>query len=179
MTNAPMPDAGNAAASEDCTGCTLHDRRTFVMRALTALAAVSALLPGTLSAGELPAAAWLAGRRGSDGTARYPLPAADGATIDAENEVILVRSGGRVYAFALSCPHQRAMLKVKGGDTAFLCPKHKSEYRIDGAYIRGRATRSMDRHGIRREGAEVVVDLDLKIESDDDPSGWSAAFVTI
>ena len=173
-----MPHAVNTPRTDDCAACTLHDRREFVTRALAALAVVGSLLPGTLTAGDLPPATWLAARRGADGTARYPLPAADGATIDSENEIILVRNGGRVYAFALSCPHQRAMLKVKGGDTAFLCPKHKSEYRIDGAYIRGRATRSMDRHGIRREGAEVVVDLDSKIESDDDPTGWSAAFVT-
>ncbi|MCC7053159.1 MAG: hypothetical protein IT355_07805, partial [Gemmatimonadaceae bacterium] len=67
--------------------------------------------------------------------------------------------------------------RIKGGDTAFLCPKHKSEYRIDGEYIRGRATRSMDRRPIHRDGAELVVDVDNIIKSDEDAAGWAAAFV--
>jgi nitrite reductase/ring-hydroxylating ferredoxin subunit len=93
--------------------------------------------------------------------------------------VIIVRTAGKVYAFALSCPHQRAMLRVKGGDTAFLCPKHKSEYRIDGAYIRGRATRNMDRLAIRKEGTELVVDIDVEIHSDENAAAWAAAMVTL
>ncbi|MBC7844329.1 MAG: Rieske (2Fe-2S) protein [Gemmatimonadaceae bacterium] len=117
--------------------------------------------------------------RRADGTAKYPIPAVDGATIDADNEVILVRTGGKVMAFALSCPHQRAMLKIKGGDTAFLCPKHKSEYRIDGEYIRGRATRSMDRRAITKDGRELVVDVDSVIQSDEDAAGWAAASVSV
>jgi nitrite reductase/ring-hydroxylating ferredoxin subunit len=166
-------------ADEDCGACALHDRRSFLTRTLAAVATASLLLPGIVRAEEMVGFVLQTAVRGSDGMARYPVPAADGATIDTENEVILVRSGGKLYAFALSCPHQRAMLRIKGGDTAFLCPKHKSEYRIDGAYIRGRATRSMDRRPIRREGAEVVVDIDTTIQSDDEAAAWAAAFVSV
>jgi nitrite reductase/ring-hydroxylating ferredoxin subunit len=166
-------------AADDCTDCTLHDRRSFLTRTLAAIAAASVLLPGVVKAEEMAGFVMFRGVRRGDGTVKYPVPAADGATIDTENETIIVRAAGKYMAFALSCPHQRAMLRIKGGDTAFLCPKHKSEYRIDGEYIRGRATRSMDRRAIRKEGAELVVDLESQIKSDDDAAAWAAAFVPV
>lgn len=166
-------------AADDCNDCTLHDRRSFLMRTLAAVAAASVLLPGVVRADEMVGFVLMRATRRTDGTAKYPIPAADGATIDTDNEVILVRTGGKVIAFALSCPHQRAMLRIKGGDTAFLCPKHKSEYKIDGEYIRGRATRSMDRRAISKEGADVVVDLESVIQSDEDAAGWAAAMVSV
>ena len=178
MTDVPM--TRRHASSDDCTACGLPvDRRHFIARTMRAIAAASLLLPGVVRADELTGFAMHHASRGADGLTRYPIPAADGATIDAENEVIIVRSAGKVYAFALSCPHQRAMLRVKGGDTAFQCPKHKSEYRIDGAFIRGRATRNMDRLAIRREGTEVVVDIDTEIHSDESTAAWTAAVVTL
>lgn len=166
--------------SSACTTCELPaDRRAFIARTMAAIAAASLLLPGVVRAEALTGFVMHHAPRSADGLARYPIPAADGATIDAENEVIIVRTAGKVYAFALSCPHQRAMLRVKGGDTAFLCPKHKSEYRIDGAYIRGRATRNMDRLAIRKEGTELVVDIDVEIHSDENAAAWAAAVVTL
>lgn len=166
--------------ADDCIGCDLHvDRRHFIARTMAAIAAASVLLPGVVRAEELTGFVMYHARRDADGLARYPIPAADGATIDTEHEVIIVRTAGRAYAFALSCPHQRAMLRIKGGDTAFQCPKHKSEYRIDGAFIRGRATRNMDRLAIRKEGTELVVDIDSEIRSDDDAAAWAAAVVTV
>ena len=41
----------------------------------------------------------------------YAVPATDGAQIDRENEVILVRWQNAVYAFDLSCPHQNTALR--------------------------------------------------------------------
>jgi nitrite reductase/ring-hydroxylating ferredoxin subunit len=178
MRNSLMTPSERDAA-DDCTDCTLHDRRSFLAKTLAAIAAATVLLPGVVKAEELTGFVMYTATRRADGTAKYPVPAADGATIDTENEVILVRSGGKCMAFALSCPHQRAMLKIKGGDTAFLCPKHKSEYRIDGEYIRGRATRSMDRRAIRKDGAELVVDIESQIKSDADAAGWTAAVVNV
>lgn len=165
--------------ADDCGGCRLHDRRSFLSRTLAAVAAASVLLPGIVRAEEMVGFVMHTAERRADGRAKYPAPAADGATIDTENEVILVRKAGKFMAFALSCPHQRSMLKIKGGDTAFQCTKHKSEYRIDGEYIRGRATRNMDRHPIQKEGAELVVDVDTVIRSDQNASGWAAAFVPV
>jgi nitrite reductase/ring-hydroxylating ferredoxin subunit len=170
-----MPDA----TTDTCTDCTLHDRRSFLARTMAAVAAAAVLLPGVVNAETLAGCVVARASKGADGLARYPIPAADGATIDTENEVILVRFDGVCMAFALSCPHQRAMLRLKKGDTAFLCPKHKSEYQLDGEYIRGRATRSMDRRAIRKEGAELVVDVDSQIRSDTDAAGWAAAVVHV
>ena len=146
---------------------------------MAAVAVASALLPGVVRADEMVGYVITKAKRRSDGTVKYPVPAADGATIDTDNEVILVRTSGKVIAFALSCPHQRAMLKIKGGDTAFLCPKHKSEYKIDGEYIRGRATRSMDRRAIKKEGTDIVVDIESVIKSDEDAAGWAAATIPV
>jgi nitrite reductase/ring-hydroxylating ferredoxin subunit len=165
--------------TDNCADCTLHDRRSFLVRTMAAVAAAAVLLPGVVHAETMAGVVVVHAQRGSDGLARYPIPAAEGATIDTENEVILVRVGNACMAFALSCPHQRAMLRLKKGDTAFLCPKHKSEYQLDGEYIRGRATRSMDRRAIRKEGAELVVDIDSQIRSDTDAAGWAAAVVQV
>lgn len=173
-----MTAAGHDAV-DDCNDCTLHDRRSFLTKTLAAVAAASVLLPGIVRAEELVGFVMHKGTRRTDGTATYPVPEVDCAIIDAENEVILVRNSGRMIAFALSCPHQRAMLRIKGGDTAFLCPKHKSEYKIDGEYIRGRATRNMDRRAIRKEGSSVAVDIDSVIQSDEDAAAWAAASVSV
>jgi nitrite reductase/ring-hydroxylating ferredoxin subunit len=116
-----------------------------------------------------------------DGAAerRYAIPAADGVAIDRDNSVIIARAAGRVYAFALSCPHQNTALRWSADDREFQCPKHKSHYRADGTFIEGRATRDMDRLPIRREGAAIVVDVDALIQGDEHPKEWAAAFVAV
>jgi Rieske Fe-S protein len=110
---------------------------------------------------------------------RYPIPTADGATIDTDQQVILVRFKGVVYAFALSCPHQNTALKWLAEEGRFQCPKHKSKYQPDGTFISGRATRNMDRLPLRRDGASVVVDVDHVFESDKDPKEWAGALVRL
>jgi nitrite reductase/ring-hydroxylating ferredoxin subunit len=175
MTNPTMRSPHESR--DDCTDCTLHDRRGFLVKTLAGIAAAALVLPGIVHAESMAGFVLHHAARDADGLVRYPLPTIDGATIDAENEVIVVRLAGACMAFALSCPHQRAVLRVKRGDSAFLCPKHKSEYRLDGAYIRGRATRNMDRRAIRREGAELVVDTESLIKSDASPAEWAAATV--
>jgi nitrite reductase/ring-hydroxylating ferredoxin subunit len=112
-------------------------------------------------------------RRGD--LATYSVPAAEGVTIDTNNEVILVRTHDHIYAFALSCPHQNTALRWHADDGRFQCPKHKSLYQPDGTFIEGRATRGMDRYAIKREGANIVVDLEKVFEQDKDLAGWTAA----
>ena len=113
------------------------------------------------------------------GLGAHPAEVADGATIDKQEQVILVRFQGVIYAFNLSCPHQNTALKWLAADQRFQCPKHKSKYQPDGTFISGRATRGMDRLAIRREGETVVVNVDLMFEQDKDPAGWTAAKVTL
>jgi Rieske Fe-S protein len=170
-------NAGSVAV--DCDACSLHSRRDFLLRATAAVAAVSTLFPLVANADAMDGVVFARATRSADGAVRYPVPAADSASIDVENETILVRQGSQCMAFALSCPHQRAMLRVKRGEVGFQCPKHKSEYEASGVFIRGRATRNMDRRPIRKDGAELSVDVDSVLRSDDQQAAWLAAVVSI
>lgn len=116
---------------------------------------------------------------GSGPERRYPIPAADGVSIDRGTQVILVRASGKVFAFALSCPHQNAAVKWVAKDRRFECTKHDSEYQPDGTYTTGHATRNLDRYPIHRDGDMVVVSLDAVFRSDQNHSGWDAAAVTL
>ena len=183
----PHPDAscpaGDADRPPDCAGCTgadaPHDRRRFLRSALVGLGA--ALAAVGLSGDEVDAMAWssVTASEARGATRRYPIPAADGVQIDREAEVILARWQNAVYAFSLACPHQNVALRWIDRDQRFQCPKHKSKYRPDGAFISGRATRGLDRFAITRDGTAVVVDLAALHEQDDDPAGWSAAVVRL
>src|SRR5258708_35740010 len=53
----------------------------------------------------------------------YPVPAADGVSIDRDNEVILVRWQNTIYAVALSCPHQHTALLSAEDNNQVQCPK--------------------------------------------------------
>lgn len=110
---------------------------------------------------------------------KYPIPATDTVNIDTQNEVIIARSNGNMYAFALSCPHQNTALRWLQKDGRFQCPKHKSKYAATGEFIDGRATRNMDRLPIALEGNLVSVDVLHEIRSDQAPAQWAAAFVKI
>jgi nitrite reductase/ring-hydroxylating ferredoxin subunit len=85
--------------------------------------------------------------------------------IDRDAQVILVRASGKVFAFALSCPHQNAAVKWVAKDRRFQCTKHDSRYQPDGAYTEGHATRNLDRFPIRREADAVIVSLDAVFRS--------------
>jgi len=107
----------------------------------------------------------------------YPMPAADGATIDRDNGVIVVRYQAKVYAFNLSCPHESAAVRWKGALGRFECSRHDSQYQPDGVYMSGRATRNMDRFAVRKNGATLIVDVSRLIQSDQQKAAWDAAFV--
>jgi len=109
----------------------------------------------------------------------YPIPTADGVSIDHAAQVILVRSNGHVFAFALSCPHQNAAVKWVPQHNQFECTKHDSHYTADGTHVSGRATRNMDRMPIRKDGGVVRVDTAHVFHSDTDAADWNAASVTV
>lgn len=109
----------------------------------------------------------------------YPIPAKDGVSIDKGAQVILVRIAQKVLAFNLACPHENTALKWREGDKRFQCPKHESKYTPEGVFTDGRATRNMDRLAIRRQGAQVIVGLDRLFRSDQTPTEWAAAVVTL
>ena len=113
------------------------------------------------------------------GERRYPLPESDGVTIDRSSQVIVVRYQQHLFAFNLACPHENTALKWLPKDGRFQCPKHESRYQPTGVFIDGRATRHMDRLGVRLENNTLVVDLNKFYRSDKDPAGWSAATVAL
>jgi Rieske Fe-S protein len=173
----------------DCGGCPLHDdevrspeRREFLRVAGLALASLSMLGLGADVAAALPIRDVSAReRRGGDrkNEKRYPIPATDGVSIDRDNSVIIARSANKVYAFSLACPHQNTALRWDAEYKQFQCPKHKSRYQPDGVFIEGRSTRDMDRLAVRRDGAELVVDVDTLYQQDLNTAQWNAAFVAV
>lgn len=171
----PAPAPGAACAACDAPAPT---RRRFLQDALVGAAALVALGATRSAAAALPARVVAAAAVAGD-VRHYPIPAADGVTIDRDAEVILVRWQNAVYAFALSCPHQNTALRWVDGDHRFQCPKHKSKYQPDGTFIEGRATRNMDRLRITRDGAQVAVDVATLHKNDADPAGWAAAVVRL
>ena len=182
----------NAAlsADQDCGGCPLlaeptpvaMERRQFFRMSGLVLASLSLLGVAAPDASAMTVARMSSMRsRAGDGRSekRYPIPAADGVSIDKDNDVIIARAAGKVYAFALSCPHQNTALRWDDSDHEFHCPKHKSRYKADGTFIEGRATRDMDRLAIRRDGATIVVDVDTLYQQDEKQAAWDAAVVTV
>lgn len=161
-TGTPMPPDAR------CIDCGAPaSRRDFLREAVALVACVVGM-------GSAPAALLLPGRE-----VVYPIPPQDGATIDRDQEVILVRHQDRIYAFGLSCPHQRTPLRWQEEQQRFQCPKHKSTFQLDGAFLAGRATRGMDRYPLRRAGDTVVVDLSALLEEDKDRERWVDAVVQL
>lgn len=169
------PTAGHGACGDDCG----HDagRRTFLRDGLMAVAALSAIAGGAAPLHAL-AREYATGLAAS-GTVTYDLPAADGATIDRANRVILVRYQGMVHAFSLECPHKGTMVQWQPDQARFYCPKHKSTFKPEGTRIQGKAPRSLDRHPVRLDGGKVVVDTAVEIDAAKDAAGWSAAGVKV
>ena len=109
----------------------------------------------------------------------YPIPSADGVTVDHAAQVILVRENGHVFALSLACPHQGAAVRWVPQHNQFECTKHDSHYEPDGLHVSGRATRNMDRFPVRKEGASLHVDIAHVYQSDKDPGGWASAAVAL
>ncbi len=162
--------------AEHC-GCGRIERREFLQGMGTLAAAVLASL-GASAAEARSAVVTAATGSGTGDERRYPLPAADGVTIDRDNDVIIARYQNHIYAFSLSCPHQNTALRWLAPEGRFQCPRHESKYQPDGKFISGRATRNMDRFAVRKDGNQLVVDLNQLFQSDKQAAQWQAASVT-
>ena len=171
----PIVDSRDAG----CAGCPLATRRSFLQDAAGLV--VSALVGiglDTRTASALPVR--LASvDRGDGADVTYSVPSADGVTIDRDNDVMIARYQGKVYAFSLACPHQNTALRWLQAEGRFQCPKHKSKYAPDGTFLSGRATRSMDRFALRKDGSNIVVDTGLMYDQDKHAQEWSAAVVVV
>jgi Rieske Fe-S protein len=116
---------------------------------------------------------------GTDNERRYPIPPAEGVSIDRRAQIILVRYANHVYAMALACPHENAAVKWIAKDGRFQCSKHDSRYTPEGTYTSGHATRNLDRFPVRREQNEVVVTVDRVYRSDQNLAAWTSAAVPL
>jgi Rieske Fe-S protein len=171
------------AHDDDCLSCPVAgamERRDFfreaTARALAAIGAV-ALLPANGAALPLH---FITGS-GVRAAKSYPIPAADGVSIDKGESVIIARFRDRAYAFSLACPHQNTALRWEERNKRFQCPKHKSRYQPDGVFIEGRATRGLDRFAVTRDerSTEMQVNLDALYRQDQHAAQWAAAFVQL
>ena len=162
----------------DATGADDRTSRREFLRCAGVAIGVARLGLDPTSAAALPVTfAASSGAAGSE--RRYPVPASDGVTIDRKNQVIIVRYQGQAYAFNLACPHENTALKWLPKDGRFQCPKHESRYQPTGIFTSGRATRNMDRLGVRLEDNMLVVDVSKFFQSDKDQAGWAAASVSL
>ncbi len=177
MSSKPVTERECADVCATCSA--LSARREFVRTlATSAVSALVALGASPRVARAIELRVDEPGTRSGDDAA-YPVPSGDCVTIDRENAVILTRYKNVLYAFALSCPHQNTALRWLDGDGVFQCPKHKSRYQPNGAFIEGRATRGMDRYALRRDGSRIIVDLTKVFEQDKDAAGWASAQISL
>jgi cytochrome b6-f complex iron-sulfur subunit len=85
--------------------------------------------------------------------------ATDGATDQfAESDgIIVVRSGGKIYATSALCTHQACAMKLVGQQLR--CPCHGSRFDLRGNVIKGPATESLAYFGIAVNGqGRMIVD---------------------
>jgi Rieske Fe-S protein len=177
--NERTPDhSGRAGGCGGACGGTTSRRRALGQMSTAVLAAMAGVELWASSAAAVPVTEGAATASGP-AELTYPAPAADGVTIDRENQVILVRFQQRAYVFNLACPHENTALRWKERDGHFQCPRHESQYRPDGTFISGRATRNMDRFAIKLVGNSLVVDLNRLFRSDQQPQDWSGATVPL
>jgi len=170
----------NDGHHEPCAACAGTDsRRDFLKQAAMLVSGALAGLAGPAApAAALPVTAGAPlGTSGAELT--YPIPAADGATVDRDNGVIIVRFQGKAFAFNLSCPHENAAVRWKAAVARFECSRHDSRYDPSGVYTSGRATRNMDRFTLKRSGDTVVVDVTRLIQSDTNKAQWEAAAIAL
>lgn len=169
------------AEDADCERCPLVARRAFLRDAGVAAAGVLVALGAVPGSAAASALSFVSPSHTAGEEKSYPVPAADGTQIDKSNETIITRWQGKVYVYSLACPHQNTGLRWYDKDNRFECPKHHSRFEPDGEYVKdsGRATRGLDRFAVRKDGANVVANLDKLFKQDDDQADWSAAFITI
>lgn len=166
--------AAHSACGDDCDD---SGRRAFLRDGLMAVAAITAIAGGAAPLHAMTRD-YLTGLA-SLGTVTLPVPAADGATIDRTNRLILIRYRGMVYACSLECPHKGTMVQWEPQNARFYCPKHKSTFQPEGTRIQGKAPRGLDRYAVTLQGSNVVVDTSVLIDGAANAAGWAAAAVKV
>jgi nitrite reductase/ring-hydroxylating ferredoxin subunit len=169
------------AEERSCDGCALVARRDFLRDASLMAAGVLATLGATPARAEALLVEFVSPVARHREEHSYAIPAADGTQIDKNNGTMITRWQGNVYVFSLGCPHQNTALRWYDKDGRFECPKHHSRFDPNGVYVKdsGRATRGLDRFAVRKDGNNVVANLDKLFQQDEDEADWKTAFVTV
>lgn len=170
----------DSRASGDCSDCPLVvDRRRFLRD--TGFAVMATLIAAGLRPVEAFAEAVgeIAPKRKIGSRLAYAVPASNSVSVDATNDVIIVRWENRAYAFSLKCPHRGATLEWKPDESRIFCPKHKARFTPDGDHFSGRETTALDRYRVSRDGSEIVVSLDALLKQKENPADWASAVVQL
>jgi Rieske Fe-S protein len=164
-----------------CEGCALVPRREFLRDAGMLAAGVLVALGAIPSHATAMPIEFISALGGGLEDKSYAIPAKDGTSIDKDNSTIVTRWQGKVYVYSLACPHQNTAIKWYDKDSQFECPKHHSRFTPDGVYVAdsGRATRGLDRFAVRKDGNNIVANLDKMFQEDDNESDWKTAFITL
>lgn len=172
-----MPELHN----NSCNSCPIVERRRFLRDATMSIAAIAAALGIAPSFASAQSVEFITALGGGREDKSYAIPDKDGAQIDKQNDAILMRWQGKVYVYSIACPHQNTVVRWSDKDNQFECPKHHSRYLPDGEYVKdsGRATRGLDRFAVRRDGNNIVANLDKLYQQDEDPTQWNTAFITL
>ena len=118
--HASTPRAGD----DPCAGCTAIARRDFLRDAGARSRRASWSLSARRRRARSPRRSSSSRRpRGGREDKTYPIPAQDGVQIDKDDEAIMTRWQGKVYAFALACPHQNTALQWSGQGQAVRVPQ--------------------------------------------------------
>ena len=176
-----MNESDSNAGPSSCEGCALVARRDFLRDAGLLAAGVLAALGATPARAEALLVQFVSPVARNLEERSYAIPTADGTQIDKGNGTMITRWQGNVYVFSLGCPHQNTALRWYEKDGRFECPKHHSRFDPNGIYVKdsGRATRGLDRFAVRKDGNNVVADLDKLYQQDEDEAAWKTAFVTV
>jgi nitrite reductase/ring-hydroxylating ferredoxin subunit len=104
----------------------------------------------------------------------------DGITttwIGQPNRVIVIRHDGKIYASTSICPHRQVTINEAADHNSFECPRHHSEFDIEGKVTKGPAKKSLVRYGISVDAnGHLIVDKSKKFSDDqwDDPASFVA-----
>jgi nitrite reductase/ring-hydroxylating ferredoxin subunit len=177
-------DTENPHHADDNSACgdcpMVHSRRAFLrdIGVATAAALAAVALKGPTAA-FAESVGEIAPLRANSREVSYAIPRANRVSVDVNNDVILARWENQLYAFSLKCPHKGERLEWRASEERVFCPKHKARFLAEGTHVSGRGKRDLDRHGLRRAGGAVVVDLGQVYRQDTDAAEWSAAVVTL
>jgi nitrite reductase/ring-hydroxylating ferredoxin subunit len=179
MSNDLQSNGPRASTCQECPAA-MATRRAFlrdVGRAVIGALALTAMSESAVALAE--SVVETAPRRVRGLLRTYTMPSVDSVSVDIDNEVILARWQGRIYAFSLRCPHRGSKLVGGPCEGRVFCPKHMARFRPDGSHDSGRQSRDLDRYDLRRSGGSVVVDIDALRRADQEPEAWRAAVITV